>query len=79
MKLLNNDVDKQHVVREHVNVDKQQEANYYHYFSRFAFFFPKKKFLARKASCNEFNKVIHSGQFVKIPYHTYIRLLDSLE
>ena len=51
--------------------------NYYHDFSRFAFF-PKKKF-SRKASYSESNKLIHSGQFVKIPFHTYVRLLDSLE
>ena len=51
--------------------------NYYHDFSRFAFF-PKKNF-SRKASYSESNKLIHSGQFVKIPFRTYVRLLDSLE
>ena len=33
----------------------------------------------RKASYSESNKLIHSGQFVKIPFRTYVRLLDSLE
>ena len=40
-------------------------------------FFPKK--FSRKASYSESNKLIHSGQFVKIPFRTYVRLLDSLE
>ena len=40
-------------------------------------FFPKK--FSRKASYSESNKLIHSGQFVKIPFRTYVRLIDSLE
>ena len=33
----------------------------------------------RKASYSESNKLIQSVQFVKIPFRTYVRLLDSLE
>ena len=40
--------------------------------------FSQKK-ISRKASYSESNKLIHSGQFVKIPFRTYVRLLDSLE
>ena len=40
-------------------------------------FFVKKN--SCKASYSESNKLIHSWQFVKIPFRTYVRLIDSLE
>ena len=44
------------------------------------FFFYPKNFLARRREDSQgLNKLIHSGQFVKIPFGTYVRLLDSLE
>ena len=44
------------------------------------FFFTKKIFsLVVEKTRKDFNKLIHSGQFVKIPFGTYVRLLDSLE